>query len=693
MPARPPAPPDDDRDAYERHRERAAGRANRESRSGRDIGPIPPVADPFRKAAAAGAFASFARTYFPHRFPLAWSPDHHKVIAKIERAVGEGGTFAVAMPRGSGKTTLVEVACAWALLTGRRRFVFLVGAEADAAQELLDSLKVELETNEVLAEDYPEACYPVRRLEGIAQRARGQLSQGARTHVTWEADELRLAWLPGAACSGGIVKAAGILGRLRGAKRTLADGRSVRPDLVVVDDPQTDESARSPSQCLTRLGVVTKAVLGLAGPGAKIAGIMPCTVIRPGDLADRVLDPARHPEWQGERCRAVYAWPTDRDRWDEYARLRREGMRTGEGSGPCTAYYLANRAAMDAGAIVAWPERHDPDEASAVQHVMNLLIDRGQDYVDAELQNAPQAAKSAELPMLTADEIAALLSRLDQGQAPAAAAKVTAFIDVQQAVLFWLVCGWDPGFGGAVLDYGTWPPQRVRWFDLASLTDTIQARFPGMPLEAQLYGALDQCAAELAAREWEREDGTALRLSKCLVDANWGQSTETVYKLCRRSPHAAILLPSHGRGVGPDQVPISRYRQKPGEQLGVEWVVAGRKGQEHATYDTNWWKSFVEARLRTPDGAAGSLRLWGDEASAHQLLASHLAAETRTRTEGRGRVVDVWRLRPERPDNHWLDGLVGAAVAASIAGVRLAVGPAAPKPKPRRRGKVSSLEC
>jgi hypothetical protein len=34
-------------------------------------------------------------------------------------------------------------------------------------------------------------------------------------------------------------------------------------------------------------------------------------------------------------------------------------------------------------------------------------------------------------------------------------------------------------------------------------------------------------------------------------------------------------------------------------------------------------------------------------------------------------VVDEWRMRPEAQDNHWLDGLVGCAVAASIQGAVL----------------------
>ncbi|MCA9139840.1 MAG: hypothetical protein KDB00_23870, partial [Planctomycetales bacterium] len=46
-------------------------------------------------------------------------------------------------------------------------------------------------------------------------------------------------------------------------------------------------------------------------------------------------------------------------------------------------------------------------------------------------------------------------------------------------------------------------------------------------------------------------------------------------------------------------------------------------------------------------------------------------AEYYVRTEGRGRTVDEWKARPEQPDNHWLDCLVGSAVAASMQGAVL----------------------
>ena len=43
------------------------------------------------------------------------------------------------------------------------------------------------------------------------------------------------------------------------------------------------------------------------------------------------------------------------------------------------------------------------------------------------------------------------------------------------------------------------------------------------------------------------------------------------------------------------------------------------------------------------------------------LFAEHLTAEYRVKTEGRGRKVDERKMRPEAHDNHWFNGVVGAA--------------------------------
>ena len=146
-------------------------------------------------------------------------------------------------------------------------------------------------------------------------------------------------------------------------------------------------------------------------------------------------------------------------------------------------------------------------------------------------------------------------------------------------------------------------------------------------------------------------------------------------------------MPSHGRFVGRVEPAVLGIQAAgPGDRVGHNWRipnVAGKRAVRHVVFDTNYWKSFVHARLAVAMGDRGCLSLFGAGPEQHRLLAEHLTAEYRVKTEGRGRTVDEWKLRPERGDNHWLDCLVGCAVAASMQGVALEeTGPATPK-RPR----------
>ena len=103
----------------------------------------------------------------------------------------------------------------------------------------------------------------------------------------------------------------------------------------------------------------------------------------------------------------------------------------------------------------------------------------------------------------------------------------------------------------------------------------------------------------------------------------------------------------------------------------------------HVAVDTNHWNTFGHARLATAPGDKGCLTIFSRKPEGHRLLAAHVAdAETWTATEGHGRVVHEWRLKPSKPDNHWLDCLVGCAAGASMCRVRL---PGMHTPPPRRR--------
>ena len=658
---------------YEEKKNAARNRNLALAMAGRDIGELPEVVNPERKKQCRTNFRLFCEDYFPETFSLEWSPDHLKAIHKIETAVLRGGLFALAMPRGSGKSSLTEVAAIWSMLYGHREFVMLIGATESAALELLDSLMTELEVNENLAEDFPEVCYPIQQLDGIANRCAGQLYHGERTRITWTSNEIVLPTIKGSAASGIVVRVAGITGRIRGMKYKRPDGRSVRPSLVIIDDPQTSESAGSLEQTRKRVRVLAGDILGLAGPGQKISGIMPCTIIRPGDMADIILNRQTHPDWNGERTKMVYEFPRNMKLWEQYAEIRAEALREEGNFRRATEFYEAHRAEMDEGAKVSWEARYNHDEISALQHAMNLKF---QDEVafQSEYQNDPLPEDTGGEEILSIDAICAKINGIPHNKVPLACDRITLFIDVQKALLFYVVVAWVEDFTGAIIDYGSWPDQHRREFSLADANPTIQSEFPRAGLEGGLYAALTALTDDLLGREWEREDGAVLKIERTLIDANWGQSTDLVYQFCRESRFAGIVLPSHGRYVGASSKPMTEYRKQPGDRLGFNWMmpsVAKKRAVRHVIYDSNFWKSFVHARLAVPIGDKGSLTLYGRIPGVHQLLAEHLTAEYRVKTSGRGRTVDEWKLKPEHHDNHWLDCLAGCAVCGSMLGCTL----------------------
>lgn len=665
----PSKPPRD----YDQLKEAARQRNAELARSGQDIGQIPAVVNPDRKAKVMASFKYFCEAYFPEVFYLSWSADHHTVIDKIEQAVLKGGLFALAMPRGSGKTVLMQMACLWSALTGATEFVCLIAASADRAKNLLENIKVWLETNELLNEDFPEVTFSIRALERITNRQKGQKYNGIPTRIEWASDKIVLPTIEGSKASGVVISCSGMKGSdIRGQNHARADGKVVRPSLAMVDDPQTTESAWSPSQSQRREAILAGDVLGMAGPGKKISGLMACTVIRPGDMADNILDRDKHPEWQGQRTKLVYAFPGNEKLWAQYAEIRADSLRNDGDGSQATEFYRENREVMDEGAVVAWPERHNEDELSAIQHAMNLKL-RDEAAFFAEYQNEPIVETEGE-EMLSAEEIAAKLNGYKRCVLPISCNHLTMFIDVQQKALYWMLCGWETDFTGYIVDYGTWPEQKRLYFTLRDIRRTITQQKPGAGLEGAIYHALEQLTEQRLSRLYHREDGLDVKIDRCLIDANWGQSTDVVYQFCRQSRFTGIVLPSHGKFVGASSIPFSEYKRKRGDRVGLHWRIpntTGKRAVRHVLIDTNFWKTFVHARLSVAMGDPGSLSLFGRDEVAHRLLAEHLTAEYRIKTMARDRTVDEWKLKATRPDNHWLDCLVGCAVAASMEGSKL----------------------
>lgn len=660
--------------------------ANRKAReSHRDFGKIPPVGNRSRKAKARNSLRVFCETYLSATFDLAWSPDHLDVIEKIETAVRKGGLFALAMPRGTGKTSLTEAAALWACLFGFRKYVFLVGATEKHAIDMLESIRIEIESNDLLLEDFPAVCLPIRKLEGIATRK--LLSNGKRVRIKLSATELHLPWIidgrngPGA---GAIIEVRGITGAIRGAKTKLFDGTTVRPDFVIPDDPQTDESAMAPGQVEKRERTIAGAVLGLAGPGKKIAGVMPCTVIADGDLADRFLNRELHPEWNGLRIPFVKSFPSNLDLWDQYREIRAESLRRFGDNREGKKFYRRNRAAMDDGAVVSWEARFEPDELSAIQHAMNKRFSDEAAFF-AEFQNDPRESSGEETRILSAGEIAKRFNGLDRLNVIAGAQFLTGFVDVQQRGLYYALAGWRGDFTGGVVDYGSFPDQGRRYFQYNDMNRTLAKQFPNAGVEGGITAGLSALLDHLFGREYIREDdGASMIPNLILIDANWKTSTIRDFVRRRRSP---AVVPAHGRYVGASSRPISEYKKSKGERAGLHWKSSTIERTVHVLFDTNFWKSFVHERLSIPFGDVGNLTLFGRDDGAHRMIAEHLSSEYRVRVTNNStaRVVDEWKLPANKPDNHLLDAVVGSAVAASVMGAAVVTSADVQSPKPKKR--------
>lgn len=633
------------------------------------------------------------QTYHPLSTGLSpFSEDHDRVVARIQDCAFTGGVFCEAVYRGFSKTTISQNAAMWLESHGHRRVIPLFGATDDDAKRNMQSIKLELETNDAWLEDFPEICYPIRRLQGRPQRCAAQTYHGEPTRMEWTGEMIVLPTIPWSKASGGVIVTRGLTAASRGLVFKKPDGANVRPDFFLIDDPQTDESAKSPTQVDNRLDIIKRTILRSGGHRKRLAGVLTGTVRAENDVLEQLMNPLLSPAWQFERIRMVRRWADEHGDhataivpeklgplWQKYADIRNSFDRDSLNDQKrawreATAFYTEHRKDMDAGCIVSWEGCFDPEhEVSAIQHAYNILIDEKQDVFSTECQCEPPIAKES-LGLLSVDEICRKVNGYNRGIVPKDAIYLTAFIDVQGELLYWAVVAWTADFTGYVVDYGAWPKQSRHYYALADAAPNISTIYKG-GLEARLFAAIQDLAAHLLGREWPQDGGGVIKVSKCLIDANWGESRDTVYSACRQSPHAAILLPTHGKGIKASASPIHLWPKQEGEKRGANWVI--RRSQKspipYGIYDTNFWKSFLHSRFCVPLGDSGCLSLFKAEPALHRMLADHIHAEYPVAVEvsGGGRKVNEFQERPNHPDNHGLDLLTGNCVAASMLGAAL----------------------
>ncbi len=679
--------------AYEKHKGRTAALQRKKSAAGRDIGSIPDIVDIARREACRFCFRTYLETYHAHLFFRPFSKLHYDLIGAIQYAILVGRMKALAVFRSFGKSTIMEFGTLWATKYGHWRYALLIAATADIAVQNLDNILMPLLHNDLLLEDFPEICFPLRALEGTPQKAAGQLCEGKQTHVKVKKDSIRFPWLPDldVPSNGGYIHTIGVGGAMRGMNITLPSGERVRPDGALCDDVQTRESAMSARKSDVVEMTLDRDMAYLCDAAESLSALLACTIVAQGDVADRVTDRTKHPEWAGERHKMLITLPENEALWEQYSDMWRAELADSASHDVSMALYVENRVAMDLGGEASWKELFNrKDEISAIQHGMNLKA-KNEGAFWSEAQNMPPSDEGVSTGLLTADEIAGQLSMHKRGLIPAETTHITGYIDVHDDLLYWVVCAWQDDFTGFVVDYGTLPKQKGRHFVKRTARTTMKTEYSGGE-EAQVRQGLNAAADLLLGREWAGHGDTAYLIDLCIVDGGW--RADLVREFCRSSEYGTKLMVSFGKGIGAGKKPFDEYVKKKGVKTGLHWRQPKPQPghRRHTTIDTNYWKTFVHMRFATTPGTTGSLTLYGKRADMHAQFSDHMVAEYRVQTEGRDRRVDEWFPRADHRDNHWFDCIVGCAVGASILGVHLAGTSKASKPGKRKRIRYSDAK-
>lgn len=650
----------------------------------REVGEIPDIANPNERENAKWDLRYDMERYHAPMWYLGWSKSHLQLIQLLQDLFLEDDFAAAitAQPRGSGKTTLCRCAVEWAVRHGHCRWPLLIEADDDAFKKQMRGFHVEFRSNELMGADFPETIGLFRRMP-TPKSAPNMTCRGEQMHAEFKS---ALVVLPTNYMSlelgtaGGVISGGGITGSVRGAQIVVPTGEVIRPDTVLVNDPQTRESAKSPKQVKDRGEILGADVFGCGGPGRKVKIAVTATVIENDDLADRMLGPS-FPQYRSLRVKWLEKWPTNSEIWAKYCALLRRLMTEELPLEQANDFYRANRECryglgwhvpgMDHGAEVYWQHRIDKPYLTSLQSFMSWWAVDPKAAM-AEGNNEPQdETEASDVVYATREQIMAKKSVLPRLVVPNDTVELTCYIDMQQEFLIAGVMAICPDFKRYLCDYGTFPDMKRDYWTKGQIPRSL-SEFWSSPEECW-YEGLKVFTAAIEQTEFRKQNGQRQHLTFGLIDAKDGDVIDIVFKFCRDHGHG-LWHPSFGVGITASTNDLnhgaeSKAWRERHQEWGPHWNKSNdsTRGHDYYNIDSNWWKSKVHVGITTPEVDPMSLQFWDGD---HTLLADHVRSEYPIKTHGRNRDVTEFKLRPGQ-DNELLDIISGCSAGGSMRKVQM----------------------
>jgi hypothetical protein len=637
--------------------DRVAAYVNRRN----DVGEIPAPRHPRLKARCKFDLELFGWMYCRELLRHRASADIKAgLIHDAQECILNGGQTAELYARGGGKTTWIDIIAAiWALLYGHRRFVITIGASLNVAKRNLKTIRRLLARSKAIRQDFPAIALPIRHLGGVSQRAASQTYHGEATEIEWGAEHITFPTLRGfdgrlldEGC-GGILAVTGVGSSIRGANES-----GQRPDMLLLDDPQTRKSAASPKLVAQILEYIHSDALGLAGHDSTISAFLTITPQRFGDVATEISSQAKYPEWSVKVQPFIKVLPKN---WDSLCELFCEQYAADAAAKDykrtrSTKWYRDNAALFEGMETVDAEQFDHKREVDVVHHLLNLRAKMGRDAFNAEIMMKVVDAL-AEI-QIDADRVASAMNGSERGVLPPGTDTVVGFCDINiqaGAGLSWALVAFGPQRVGAVIDYGRYPSDGTPLVP-PNASETTRNR--------RVAAGIRDVVNLIATRRIRDTHGRTINVRALAFDRGWLPDVvhRTLFVIRKRMPVGFPLLSMRG-------FPWNKFGTRKADMLrrGDHIFATRSRFGEYLAYMAPYWREVMQTGFLEHPLMPGSLSVFGRDASEHYRFAQEIVAERLVRKyqaySGR-ETTTAWDWVTTGPE-HWCDAVTGCFALAS----------------------------
>ena len=582
-----------------------------------EIGPIPPVADPVRRESTKYDLPRFLITYCMDILDHEPSPEILVgLVLPLQNAILNGGQVLLMSARGTGKTTIMKGAARWAIGHGHKRFVVGIAATRDLAvdglfQETIDSLGGG--DCEAFMADFPGLSIPIAMLGGNKKGSRTQTVNGKPTGMKFK--ETRFV-LPSAVDENGQFLepshgAVFVACSMGGAIKGLVNKKD-RPDLFLIDDPQTEAVAKSHTQTVEAEKFITGSVLGLAGHLQEPTAVMAITPIRVGDLACRFMDRKLHGEWRMIRMPYVTGWEEKHDAiFAGYKAAYEEDVAIGDGQRKLSRQFYLDHRDQFADLKLVDAKNFTAKEVDAVHHLLNLRIRlKGEFKAECLLDVTSESAGQ----VLRPEDVEKAVNTYPRFALPPGTFQAVAFCDVNvsdDAGLRYGVGAFGPNRLFAIIHKGRYPEEGVRLYPAGADPETREA--------AIIKGIKAVVGDLMRSPYYCYSTGESVRLRSICFDGGFEMATvDATLRWIGRNVNMGGTALYWARGFG-----WSKYDNNiTGVQLVKDHIHSavsvskdGKRSYAFLAVHADYWKEILQKGYRIPYPQRGSVSMFGGESA------------------------------------------------------------------------------